>query len=103
MFVSIAHAATVGELIGKVNQVIINPLITFLFALAVIIFLFGMVKFLANRNTSSDAASEGKKSMIWGIVGMMIMASVFGILEFIANTLEVDHIDFQRNEVTLDP
>lgn len=102
MFISIAHAASIGELIGDVNRVIINPLITFLFAAAVLIFLYGMVKFLANRNTSSDSANEGKRSMMWGVFGMMIMASVFGILEFIANTLEVEHIDIRRNEVTLD-
>jgi hypothetical protein len=88
-------------LIRNINDVIINPLITFLFAAAVIIFLYGMVRFLANRNMSSEAAKKGKQNMMWGIVGMMIMASVFGILEFIANTLDADYINVRRNTVDL--
>lgn len=101
-FFPVAEAANIGELIGRVNTVILNPLITFLFAAAVVLFLFGMVKFLSNRDSDSDAANTGKRHMAWGIVGMLIMVSVFGILQFIANTLGVEGIDVRNNSVNVE-
>lgn len=81
---------TIGSLVASVNKVIINPLIIFIFSLALIMFMFGMVKFIANREAGSDKASEGKNSMFWGVIGMAIMVSVFGIMNFIANTLGIE-------------
>lgn len=87
---------TIGSLIASVNKVVINPLIIFLFSLALIMFMFGMVKFIANRESGSDKASDGKRNMFWGVVGMAIMMSVFGIMNFIANTLGIEG-DIQIN------
>lgn len=81
---------TIGSLVASVNKVIINPLIIFLFSLALIMFMFGMVKFIANRESGSERASEGKSNMFWGVVGMTIMISVFGIMNFIASTLGIE-------------
>jgi len=33
---------------------------------------------------------EGKKHMLWGIVGMFIMASVYGIIALLDNTFDLD-------------
>ena len=82
---------TIGSLVASVNKVIINPLIIFLFSLALIMFMFGMVKFIANREAGSDKAGEGKNNMFWGLIGMTIMISVFGIMNFIANTLGIQN------------
>ena len=93
-------AVSIGSLIADINRVIINPLIIFIFSLALILFLFGLVKFLANREAGSDSSGEGKRHMLSGVVGMAIMMSVFGIMNFIANTLGVEdtiNIDVQEN------
>lgn len=97
----VAEAATVTELALKVNRVIINPLITFAFAAGLAMFLYGMVRFLANRDMSSEEANNGKRHMIWGIVGMFIMLAVFGIIQFIINTIGVKGIDIKNNTVQL--
>lgn len=91
MIYSISYfGLTIGSLVAKVNKVIINPLIIFIFSLALLMFFFGMVKFLANRQAASESSNDGKRHMLWGIVGMAIMVSVFGIVNFIANTLGVE-------------
>ncbi len=81
----------VYEIVGKVNQYIINPLIILLFALALVYFLYGVVEFLST-NADKDRTT-GKNHMLWGIFGMFIMISVFAILRIIANTIGADTID----------
>lgn len=80
-------------LIGAINDVLINPIIGFLFAVALVYFFWGLIKFLAQRGTSDEAVTTGKKHMVWGIVGMFIMVSVFGIINFITKSLGEKGID----------
>jgi len=74
------------EIISKINQVIINPIIVFLFAVATLIFLYGIVEFLANP-ANEETRDKGKQHIIWGVVGLAIMVSVFGIMQLIINSL----------------
>lgn len=83
-----AFAATsnIDTLLAKVKTVIINPAIGFIFALALAVFLFGVVEFLFKKDSESGRA-EGKRHMLWGIVGMAIMLGAFGIVNLIINSL----------------
>lgn len=69
-------------IIQKVNDAILTPIIVLLFALATGYFLFGLMKFIMNQD-NDEAQSEGKKHMLWGVVGIAIMVSVWGILNLI--------------------
>ncbi|MFA5997501.1 MAG: hypothetical protein WC791_03370 [Candidatus Paceibacterota bacterium] len=66
----------------RINEAILQPIITLLMALAVAYFLFGVMKFVKDQG-SEEAQVEGKKHMLWGIIGLFIMVSVYGILNFI--------------------
>ncbi len=70
------------NIIQKVNEAILQPLIALLMAAAVAYFLFGVMKFVKDQD-SEDAQVEGKKHMLWGVIGIAIMVSVYGILNFI--------------------
>lgn len=52
-------------------------------------FVWGLVEFLLRINEGGDT-SQGKSHMVWGIVGMLIMVSVYGILDLIDNTFQLD-------------
>lgn len=73
------------DFLHKVNSVIINPLIRLVFLVALVVFLWGVFGYVRNGD-SEDARSTGRRHMIWGIVGMFIMVSVFAIMAFILNT-----------------
>jgi ABC-type multidrug transport system fused ATPase/permease subunit len=93
MFPRIAHAAlddTVAEFMARVYDVVLNPLIGFMFALALVLFLIGMIQFFVNRGSSNEKANEGKQHMLWGVIGMFIMLSVFGIMRLIIGTIGSD-------------
>ena len=70
------------ELIGKINELIINPLIMLMFAVALVVFLWGLAQFLLNEGDSAGRETA-KKKIIWGIIGIVIMVSVFGILNLL--------------------
>lgn len=71
--------------IGRVSQYIINPLIGLLFALALAYFIWGLALFILNAS-DAEAKKKGQSMIIWGVVGIFVMASVFGILEVTLNT-----------------
>lgn len=72
-------------IIDKVQDAILTPLIALLFALALGYFLFGVLKFIQNQDNET-AQEEGKKHMIWGIIGIFLMIAVYGILDIIETT-----------------
>lgn len=75
----------------NVINTIINPLIYFLFALAILFFLWGVLEFIIGQQ-SEEAKTTGKSHMIWGIVGITIMMGVWTIMNIILNTFNVDYI-----------
>ncbi len=91
IFIPIAHAAepsNMTELMARINKQVINPLILVLFALAFVQFTIGLFKFFQAKNgKGEDSLEDGKRHMLWGVIGMAIMVSVFGIMGFITGTL----------------
>jgi len=88
--INVAYA-DIGELVKRVNTVILNPFIVFLFAVALGYFIYGVVEFLMNGG-DPDARATGRSHMLWGVVGMFIMMAVFGIMQVIINTLGITSI-----------
>jgi len=88
----------------KVNDLIINPLILFLFALAIVFFLYGVLEFMLNQE-NEEKKTVGKKHMIYGVIGIAIMMGVFTILEIVLNTFDINQseINVREGEVELEP
>jgi uncharacterized membrane protein YbhN (UPF0104 family) len=80
--------SAVANLLGKINAVILNPIIFLLFGVALLVFLFGIFQFIAH-NDDESAREKGKSSMVWGLVGLFVMFSVFGIIQLILDSLGI--------------
>lgn len=78
---------TSAKLLNAISVNIINPMIFALFAIAFVVFLWGLVQFLGSLD-NEEARSTGVKHMIWGIIGMVIMISANGIITIINNTVK---------------
>jgi uncharacterized membrane protein YidH (DUF202 family) len=100
LFTNVAYAS-VDSFISNVNQLIINPLIILLFALAVVYFLYGVFEFISNGD-NEEKKTTGKSHMVWGIVGIVIMMGVFTILNMIMNTFNIEGINPEQGTVQLD-
>lgn len=78
----------ISKFLGAIAQVILNPLIVFGFVVALLYFFWGILKFVMNAGEVSGR-DEGKQSILWGLIGMFIMVSVFGIIKIILNTFGI--------------
>jgi len=72
---------------------IIMPIIVLAFAVALIVFIWGMLGYILalRRGDADEGRLKGQQHMIYGAIGMAIMISVFGILQFIVGTLQSLH------------
>ncbi|MEK9132049.1 MAG: hypothetical protein AAB447_04040 [Patescibacteria group bacterium] len=80
------NANAADPLISKVLEFVVNPLIQFLFGVAVLYFLWGVFKFIKDSEDTT-ARSEGQQHMLWGVVGIVIMVSAYGLINFIQATI----------------
>ena len=66
----------------KVDKYIINPILDLLFAVAFLYFIYGIVRFL-KLDAADKSREEAKMAMVWGMVGILIMFSVYGIIQYL--------------------
>lgn len=78
----------IQEFLNKINQYILNPLIVLAFAIAFVVFLWGLFQFILTQ-TSDANREEGKRKIFWGLFGMFIMFSVYGIIRLILSTFGI--------------
>lgn len=79
---------TIIPFLNRVNQIILNPLILLMFSLALVYFIYGIVKFLS-LEAGDKARDEARKSIMWGLVGMVVMFSVYGLIRFVLDTFGI--------------
>ncbi len=98
-FVKVAYAG-LDSFIGQVNDLILSPLLTLLFTIAFIIFFYGVVQFVMNPD-NQDKIKLGKAHMLYGILGLCIMFAVWGILQIVIDTFNIEGINPEEGTVEL--
>ena len=81
-------SVTAQSIIDGITSTIFQPIAYLLFSLGFLIFMWGLVEFIANP-TNSATKEKGKQHMIFGVLGLLIMVSVWGIVDLITNTLGI--------------
>ncbi|MDP3710653.1 MAG: pilin [bacterium] len=76
---------TIEGIVGKFQNEVLVPLISLIFVLATVIFLWGILQYVVGSRGDEAKLKKGKSVMTWGIVGMAIMASAWGIVRVICN------------------
>jgi len=75
---------TIVPFLHRLDNLVLNPLILLAFALSFVYFTYGVIKFLTlDASDKSTSRKEARDSIMWGIVGMVIMFSVYGIIKFV--------------------
>lgn len=77
----------VKTLLGKIATLIINPIIILGFVIATIYFFYGIIE-LISKSDSSELA-KAKQTVTYGIIGMFVMFSVYGILRIVLATFNI--------------
>jgi hypothetical protein len=86
----LALAASFTGIETLINQLqsILSKLVPLLFAVAIIYFFWGVIQFIRSAGDPKKA-EEGKSIMIYGIIAIAVMASIYGLVAWIQNTLGV--------------
>lgn len=79
-----------GDFINNIkNNVVVNLSALFL-TTAVVAFFYGVVNYvIAIRNGETKGVTDGKNFMLWGLIALFVMFSVWGIVIFAQRTLGI--------------
>jgi hypothetical protein len=76
------------NIIGLINGVLV-PLV---FAISFIVFLYGVATKYILSNGDEGKVKEGHTLILWGIIGFVVMVSVWGLVNVVANTFSLNGV-----------
>ena len=80
----------IGDLLATALHWINAYLIPLLIAVAVIVFFWGIVRYISGTG-QEEKRKEARNLMIWGIVALFVMVSVWGLVKLLQNTLGIEN------------
>ena len=91
MFVFAQNLGSFNTFLANVGKLVANatPIV---FGLSLLFFFWGLARFILAAG-DADAQKEGKNIMIWGVVALFVMASVWGLVGFLQDNLGIDNDD----------
>jgi hypothetical protein len=79
-------ASNICQVASTILYIINYVLVPVLFALAFIVFLWGIVVKYIFSAGDAEKVKEGHKLILWGLIGFVVMISLWGLVNVIANT-----------------
>ena len=83
----IIQTSKIGDVLKYFTCFIQNSIIPLLFMLALAVFIWGMVKFIAASQSAEK--EDGKQFMLWGVIAIAVMFSVWGLVKILQDTFGV--------------
>ncbi len=74
---------------GLVGNIVVlgNMAVTLLFALAIVFFLVNIVRYFFISQGSEESIEKGRKALMYGGIGLVVLFSLWGIVGLLVNTL----------------
>jgi hypothetical protein len=79
-----------SDLFCYVTKMINDSVIPLIFTLATVLFIWGGVKFFIMNAGEEKKREEGKQFMLWGIIALAVMLSVWGLVNILGTTFNVN-------------
>ena len=77
----------IGTAIDNIGK-LVNALVPIAIGFAVLFFFWGLAKYILNAG-DEEKKKEGRSIMIWGVIALFIMVSIWGIVSVLADTFGV--------------
>lgn len=77
---------TFNEFLIKVQDAILTPIITLLSLGAFLLFIWGIVEFIAGSD-NEEKRTAGQQHMIWGLIGLVIIFGANAIVSLMKATV----------------
>jgi len=90
---ALVFAQGITEANGLVSKVktLIDQLIPLVIGLALLVFLWGVLQYALSKEDGGKEAAKGY--MLWGLIALFVMVSVWGLVNVISDTILGDNID----------
>lgn len=75
---------SIGTLVGLALPIVVG--------LALLAFFWGLVKFIFAQG-NEEAKTDAKKIMLWGLIALFVMVSVWGLINFIGTAFGIGQGD----------
>lgn len=82
-----ANLDNLGNFVTQIGGVVAR-IIPVMFALAIVYFFWGVIKYIRSAGDPKEA-DAGKSIMIYGVIGIAVMASIYGLIAWLQGTLGV--------------
>lgn len=82
------HSKAAMSLLARIEDAILYPIMSLLMGAALLLFVWGAYQYLYG-SLDGEQRAEGRKHMLWGIIGLTVMVSALGLLRLAAGTFGV--------------
>lgn len=76
------------EFMGRIEAQILGPIVTLAALAAFLMFIWGVVQYIRAGATGGKEKEDGRRHMIWGIIGLAIIFGANAIVAMIGNTAD---------------
>ena len=84
-----AQVRNVQEAAGIITTIINGVLVPLIFAIAFIVFIWGIFQYFILGGSNQEKREEGQKLMLYGLIGFFLMVSVWGLVSILTNTFQL--------------
>lgn len=71
-----------NDIVTTINTILVPVLI----GIAFIVFLYGVYRYFILGGADEKERTEGKQFVLWGIIGFVVIVSVWGLVNMVKNT-----------------
>jgi hypothetical protein len=86
---SLAGSPKFQDVLCYITKIINNSIIPLIFAVATVMFVWGVVQFFVLNSDEEKKREQGKQFMIWGIIALAVMLSVWGLVGILGSTFGI--------------
>jgi NADH:ubiquinone oxidoreductase subunit 2 (subunit N) len=87
---ALAQVQNVQDLGTTIEDIINRVLVPLIFALAFVVFLWGVFQYFIAGASDEEKRESGKSLMIYGLIGFFVMVSVWGLVNLLVGTFPLE-------------
>jgi hypothetical protein len=86
-----AQVRNVADAAGLITGIINGVIVPLVFTIAFLVFIWGIFTYFIAAGENDEKRETGKKLMLYGIVGFFLMVSVWGLVNILLNTAQLNN------------
>ncbi len=88
------------DLVSRIVNCLLTPFVVLLLSCSIIIFIIGIFKFIGTESSVEDKTS-GRLFIFWGIVGIFVIISLWGLVNVLQNEFNLSSGDITPRQVNI--